>query len=287
MSLPAKLQVPAVDLYNADFCPFGERAWIALLEKGIPFNYIYVNYFHKAHPNTQKLYELNPGRTVPVVVTVDKEVAYDSFQLIEYLDDKFPENQLRPDKAQQIFQMRVLIQGYSENVIGPFYGFLMNTNPDLEETKKNNYIKGLTWLNENLNKYNQNGPYALGEKFTTADICMIPFINRAIVLLSFYKGFEISKEFERVHQWREACMKRESLKIVNADRLPESLKALPQFLSQDRELFLREVYSIYAANQVQGSKDLIEERFEKGEPWSQTFDKFLIEKGWLKKPIEG
>ena len=58
-------------LYCAWFCPFAQRAWIALLEKGVPFEYIEYNPYAEKTPEFLKL---NPRGLVPVLEVGGKSV---------------------------------------------------------------------------------------------------------------------------------------------------------------------------------------------------------------------
>lgn len=52
LKMPAKL-----NFYCAWFCPFAQRAWIALLEKGVNFEYIEYNPYKE---KTKEFLQLNP-----------------------------------------------------------------------------------------------------------------------------------------------------------------------------------------------------------------------------------
>lgn len=53
----------ALKLYGGWFCPFVQRAWITLLEKNVPHQYVEVNPYHK----TPELLALNPRGLVPTL----------------------------------------------------------------------------------------------------------------------------------------------------------------------------------------------------------------------------
>ena len=66
-------------LYAGWFCPFVQRVWIALEEKGIPYQYIEVNPYHKP----QSLLDLNPRGIVPTL-------QYQGKPLYLYASDRKP-----------------------------------------------------------------------------------------------------------------------------------------------------------------------------------------------------
>ncbi len=57
-------------LYNGLFCPFAQRAWIALLEKGVDFECVEVNPYKK----TPEWLAISPKGFVPTIVHNGKSV---------------------------------------------------------------------------------------------------------------------------------------------------------------------------------------------------------------------
>ena len=81
-------------LYSGWFCPFVQRVWIALEEKGIEYQYIEVNPYHKP----QSLLDLNPRGLVPTLQYQGKPL-YESTVLCEFLEEAYPNHtpKLLPD----------------------------------------------------------------------------------------------------------------------------------------------------------------------------------------------
>ncbi|KAJ2970352.1 hypothetical protein NUW58_g9724 [Xylaria curta] len=64
-------------LFSGWFCPFVQRAWITLEEKGIPYQYIEINPYHKGpelmRANPRGLVptlEVAPGKSLPQTASV-------------------------------------------------------------------------------------------------------------------------------------------------------------------------------------------------------------------------
>lgn len=76
----------ALTLYSGWFCPFVQRVWAVLEEKGIPYRYVEVNPYHKS----EELLSINPRGLVPTVEYEGKAL-YESSVLLEFLEDVFPE----------------------------------------------------------------------------------------------------------------------------------------------------------------------------------------------------
>jgi glutathione S-transferase len=80
-----------VRLYDAARCPFCARVRIALAEKGFDYETIEIDLGNRP----DWIYELNPTGKVPVLD--DGFVLPESAVIMEYLDDRYPEQSLLPD----------------------------------------------------------------------------------------------------------------------------------------------------------------------------------------------
>jgi len=78
-------------LFSGPLSMFGAKAQIAMLEKGIAFDCVMVPFdrddnYEPKHPEVLRV---NPKRQVPVLIDGDVEL-FDSTQIFEYLEDRFP-----------------------------------------------------------------------------------------------------------------------------------------------------------------------------------------------------
>jgi glutathione S-transferase len=76
---------------------FGAKAEIALREKNLPFEIEMVAFSQAQgyHPRHPEVLRVNPKRQVPVLIDGDAEV-YDSTQIFEYLEHRYPQPPLWP-----------------------------------------------------------------------------------------------------------------------------------------------------------------------------------------------
>src|SRR4051812_20278405 len=80
-------------LYGGWFCPFVQRAWIVLVEKNIPHQYVEINPYHKA----PEFLALNPRGLVPTLAVPaatgqggkKHRPLYESSVVCEYLDEAY------------------------------------------------------------------------------------------------------------------------------------------------------------------------------------------------------
>jgi len=84
-------------LYSGPLSMFGAKVEIALREKGIAFDLEMVPFTmkHLYDPKHPEVARINPKRQVPVLIDGDLEL-FDSTQIFEYLEDRFPTPPLWP-----------------------------------------------------------------------------------------------------------------------------------------------------------------------------------------------
>lgn len=208
-------------LYNAWFCPFAQRAWIALLEKGVEFKYVEQDPYNK----TPEWLAINPRGLVPVIVHNGKPV-YESPVCIEYVDEawKTDRNLLPTDVYQRAFA-RIWSNFIGSKIEAPYYRLLMKKDQAERDEAIDSIVKATKMLFAELDK--KSGPFFGGQALNKIDIMLFPYAHRFQVVLPHYRGFTLPKEgteFERYYQWYAACTERESIKktIPDDTRLIES-----------------------------------------------------------------
>ncbi|GAB1609438.1 glutathione S-transferase U20-like [Argonauta hians] len=193
------------------YCPFAQRTWITLLEKGIPFKYEEIDLLNK----TEEFLKLNPRGTVPVLIHEDKAI-YESAICMEYLEDMWPQPpHIMMEQPFDKAQVRLWGDFATKKVVYPFYGILKADPENLEELKKS-FVEN---LGEFVRAMSTTGNFFMGDKFSYADIMLFPWIQR-LPLLKHYKNFEIPSDvdwYPRFQKWLAACMRQESVKPTLPD----------------------------------------------------------------------
>jgi len=122
-------------LYSGPLSMFGAKAQIAALEKGAAFELVMVSHslragYHPRHPDVQRI---NPKGQVPVLVDGAVEI-FDSTQIFEFLEDRFPETPLWPrDIAARAMARR--LEHCSDEVFFPNIIALMGGRAALDDPK--------------------------------------------------------------------------------------------------------------------------------------------------------
>ncbi|CAO2656167.1 Nn.00g049700.m01.CDS01 [Neocucurbitaria sp. VM-36] len=222
-------------LYSGWFCPFVQRVWIALEEKGIPYQYIEVNPYHKP----QSLLDLNPRGLVPTLQYQDKPL-FESTVLCEFLEEAFPENtpHLLPKDAYDRARTRIWTDYVGTRIIPAYHRFLQHQGTDGLKGKQ---IEFLNHLKEFTREMDHEGPYFLGKDFSLIDIVLAPWANRLWVFDHFKGGSGIPEEgqgghdeevWRRWRKWAEAVEERKSVKQTLSER--EHYLPIYQRYAEDR-----------------------------------------------------
>ncbi|XP_052879314.1 glutathione S-transferase zeta class-like isoform X2 [Gossypium arboreum] len=187
---------PKLALYSYWQSSCSWRVRFALNLKGISYEYKAVN-LSKGEQFTPEFEKLNPLHFVPVLDDGDVVVS-DSYAILLYLEEKYPQIALLPADP----QLKALnLQKYLVQKVGPQESLLF---------AQTNVEKGFNALEKLLKDIN--GKYASGDEVYMADVFMAPQIAVAM------QRFKID-----MSKYPRLC------------RIFESLKALPEFLDASPE----------------------------------------------------
>jgi glutathione S-transferase len=188
---------------------FGAKAEIAAHEKGIPFERIFVpfsiaTFYEPKHPEVLRI---NPKAQVPVLVDGDLEL-FDSTQIFEYLEDRFPEPALWPADPRQRARAR-LLELRSDEVFFPDVALLIprrHAQPAPEElaqarTRIHRYYEEMDRLLA--------GREHLAGGFSYADIAFC-----AAQFHASFLGEPPGRELTRLHGWRARMLRRPAVERV-------------------------------------------------------------------------
>lgn len=198
--------------YNGWFCPFAQRAWLALLEKGVQFSYVEQDPYNK----TPEWLAVNPRGLVPAIVHNGKAI-YESPVCIEYVDEAWKtDKQLLPSDPYGRAWVRILSDHISKKLVPSFYGILIKKEEKEREEAAQKIIDGLKTLFSDFESSVTGGPFFGGESLNMVDIMLAPFAYRFHVILGHYRNFNIPSEGQpelvKYHQWYTALMNNETFK---------------------------------------------------------------------------
>jgi len=215
-------------IYSGRLSMFGAKVEIAAREKGVEFDLVMVPFdFERGYaPKHPEVLRINPKHQVPVLVDGNVEI-FDSTQIFEYLEDRWPEPPLWPRSIAARAEARRL-ELCSDEVFFPHVIRLMGLRGDPDPVDapewkgaragiESHYI----WMNQLL----QDREY-VADQFSYADI--------AFYMAQFFAArhtVPMTAEHSNLVAWRERMIGRPALRTVvtaMADYLRSEGRAVPE-----------------------------------------------------------
>ena len=162
-----------VTLYGSAISNYYNKIKLALMEKEIAFLEELV-----APSQDEAMLKLSPVGKIPFIKSNDSYLS-ESQAILEYLEDTFPANPLYPAEAFERAKCREFIQHLELNVeliARRLYAeafFSRTVSQEIKDEVRAKITSGLTGL-ARLMKLS---PYALGDKFTAADVAAWPHLQ--------------------------------------------------------------------------------------------------------------
>ncbi|KAK8083794.1 hypothetical protein PG996_002575 [Apiospora saccharicola] len=237
-------------LFAGWFCPFVQRVWLALEEKGIPYQYIEVNPYYKG----EQLMKANPRGLVPTLEVAPGKALYESTVLLQYLEETYPHRapRLLPPVAgdegnvvqdhEAVFtraRARIWMDFVTTRVI-PAWHRLLQFQAGTQRGNQDNSKKMLEGKRDEYRGYllefaramDPEGPFFFaGDEIGMVDIAIAPWVLRHWVF-DHFKGVTAVPEPEqaagekeddeaawaRFRKWRAAVESRDSVKRTESER---------------------------------------------------------------------
>jgi glutathione S-transferase len=188
-----------------DMCPYAQRTWIVLEEKGLEYDRKLID-VRNASERQWYVEHVNPLGKVPSIRdTADGTIVYESGVVNEYLEQKFAGDgsSLMPTDAAGCATVRLWNHHLNSKLAPAHFTYLMNKNASADAEKRAELESALRYYEDNLV-----GPYLLGEQFTLADVSALPFFERLIFSCQRFKQYEIPQSMPRLRAWLDMAMGR-------------------------------------------------------------------------------
>jgi glutathione S-transferase len=195
-------------------CPYAHRAFITAVEKGLIGNGVELVEISLPTPDWYNR-DVNPREMLPALRLPNGAGNIpESLIVAQYLDEAFPDRgpQLFPTDPQERADARLFISDVDTLVKG-FYGVLFTKEPEELKKKWENVKEDVQYINGVLEKRGK-GPFFLGERYSLADIALVPFLDRFRATLKAYRGIDIFETAPRLRTLLEAAELRESFKTT-------------------------------------------------------------------------
>ena len=210
-------------LVSHHLCPYVQRAAIALAEKAVPFERVYVDLAHKP----DWFLAISPLGKTPVLQVGDRAI-FESAVILEYLEET-QAHPLHPEDPLTRAEHRAWIE-FGSAVLNDIWGFYAAIDAAAFATKSKALAEKFRRLESTLGS----GPYFSGERFTLVDAVFGP-VFRYFDVFDRIGDFGLFHDLPKLATWRKALRARPSVRdAVTGDydvRLWAFLRARGSFLS--------------------------------------------------------
>jgi glutathione S-transferase len=155
-------------LYTAERCPFAARVRIVLVEKALDYDAVEIDLGDRP----AWFYEKNPLGKVPVYEEEGGLVLPESWVIMEYLEERYPEPALWPADPAERALGRLWLDRFDDRLGDAYYALRRGEGPEQLDAK-------LAELDRTLEAQQ----YLSGREFGLADIGYVPWILRAREML--------------------------------------------------------------------------------------------------------
>jgi glutathione S-transferase len=159
-------------LYSADLSPFAARVRMAIYLWDLPVEVA-------APPGdglkSPEYLAINPMGKVPALVLPDGSVIPESDTILEFLADSFPARDMRPASAADKAVARLIARVTDLYVMAPGGALFGQLNPATRDAAKTEAsLAELENGLQHLNLFLSEGPFAAGDRLSTADCSLAP-----------------------------------------------------------------------------------------------------------------
>jgi glutathione S-transferase len=200
-------------LYIAKVCPYAHRSYIVAHELGVIGKEVTVEDVGLPTPAWYNK-EVNPREMVPAIKLPNGATIPESQVVSQYLIDAFPDRagDLFPKDPQERATVRLFMADF-ESFTGSVTSVFFEKSPEEVKKKWESAKEDIAFLEGALAKQGK-GPFVLGERYTYADITIVPFLSRFPVVLKAFRGIDFFAEAPRLKALVDAAKQRESYKAT-------------------------------------------------------------------------
>jgi glutathione S-transferase len=201
-----------MELYTARVCPYAHRSRLALLEKGLEFEHIEIDFQNKS----ERFLAVSPYGKVPALFH-DGKTIYESVIINEYLDEVFPNPPLMPESYAFRAKARIWTHYCTEYFTPDLYAVIRNREPTKHAELAARAVERLRVVErEAFGKLSGDGPYWFGSQVSLTDLAWYPYFER-LPAWTHYRGLAIPEDCPRLAAWAEAMAGRASVRQIAND----------------------------------------------------------------------
>ncbi|MEK1891083.1 MAG: glutathione S-transferase family protein [Phyllobacterium sp.] len=211
--------MPSLVLISHLLCPYVQRAAIALAEKGVPFEKIYIDL--AAKPDW--FLKISPLGKVPLLSVPQanggEAILFESSVIAEYIDESQPGPKLHPADALVRARHRGWME-YGSSILSDIWGLETTKDAAVFEEKRKVITEKFGRIEEVLG----DGPYFAGSSFSLVDAVFAP-VFRYFDTFDAITDLGVITNYPKVRAWREALAARPSVRKAVTPEYPQLLRA--------------------------------------------------------------
>ncbi|QND51986.1 glutathione S-transferase family protein [Phyllobacterium sp. 628] len=199
-------------------CPYVQRAAIALAEKGIPFEKIYID----LNAKPEWFLKISPLGKVPLLKVPQDDgseaVLFESSVIAKYIEETQGEPRLHPDNALDRARHRGWME-YGSTILADIWGLETTKDAAVFDEK----LKVLTQKFGRIEDVLGEGPFFAGAKFSLVDAVFAP-VFRYFDTFDEIADQGVFTSYPKVRAWRQALAERPSVKAAVTPEYPQLLR---------------------------------------------------------------
>ncbi len=183
-------------LISMRICPYVQQVRLLLEAKKAKYEVEHID----ASNRSQWLMEASPdGGEVPVLITDEGEVIFQSDAIVEYIDEVVGEPLLHGsalEKAQDKAWARLASDNYLTQC---------STQRSSDAAILKERLEDLTPIFVAMDQQLKDGPYFHGPRLSMVDLSWLPLLHRT-ALIKEHSGYDFLEEYPKLKQWRSALL---------------------------------------------------------------------------------
>jgi glutathione S-transferase len=223
--------MPKLTLISHHLCPYVQRAAIALAEKGVPFERVYIDLANKP----DWFLKISPLGKVPLLKVEHEDsrsaVVFESAVILEYIEDILP-GPLHPADPLERARHRAWIE-YGSAILNRIARFYSAPDP----SALSDQARELSAMFARVEAELGGGPFFAGDTFSLVDAVYGP-VFRYFDVIDQIADFGILDGKPKLATWRKALAARPSVKGAVAPDYPDRLI---RFFMQKRSALTQEL----------------------------------------------
>jgi len=206
-------------LVSHHLCPYVQRAAIALLEKGVPFERVMIDLANKP----EWFLAVSPLGKVPLLRVPRPEgpeaVLFESNVICEYIEETQAGPKLHPAEPLERAQHRAWME-FGSTILADLWGLETTQDPAVYDAKRTAIAAKFVRVEAAVGE----GPHFAGERFSLVDAVFAP-IFRYFDVFDTIADTRVLADVPKVRAWRAALSARPSVRNAVGPDYPERLRA--------------------------------------------------------------